>query len=1093
VGVEKGGQLWIVGTNSPPVQLEGSAALPEPTGCSIPVANGTKLDFDTSGNAYVVASGAAVKFTRTGACEYNETTLDPNASDIYADQSSSSGHLFTAQTGDFEEYDSAGTLLGSFGAQYLSVEGASVAYNPTKDWVYVVQQFEPHPVVAVFGPKVSGTVPDVTAIEAPTSVGVSSAHLEGTVNPRGVASSAHFEWRQPGESWAAAGTSSAQPLVANESPQTVQVDTKALRGGTTYEVRLVTVNSGADRLRAFSGEVKEFTTTQAASAPTVTVDQPSGVTADAATVHGTVDPQGDTADWRVQLSTDPSCAEGFVNEPLQTLDEGSEGPVSVSFDLGELLPSQHYCIQIIATNSAGTTTSEAKQFETEAVLPGEVEIAPAAPREDTSARLNARVNPEGDVLTYRFEYSADGGATWVPLPTQEEAGESRERIVIGEELSGLEPQTSYSYRLGLLEDAAGPTGSLGGEATFTTRAAEPDQAGCPNAGARSFQHADYLRHCRAIELVSNAEKGTQSALFGGVAASGEAALWVITGGAPGSPSGTRSTFRARRTAEGWRSSSIAPPAAQQIGGGTWNYLTEATTPDFSTIIAAPSNRNTQESALVRLREDGGQELLRLFPKAELREPFNGGDATEDAAHVLFINPELEPPQIEEVGGGEPAEVVSIMPDGTPSECGMSSGNEGDNFTGASNSGRGAGRDWRPGYHRLSTVDASRFFFQVKPNGDCGSPALALYQRNRESGETTLIDPGTAASEPHLVRVTPDGRVAYFGTASKLDAADHNSHEDVYRWDETSGESTCVTCAAAPDANLEPGSPIMVSDDFSHVYFTSRRALVAAAVAGDSNIYSLSHGTIALAASLPPDTSANVGLRSGGAQLASDGQALVFPSPPTRTLTSDETTASGLELYRYDGRDGSLECISCRRRGETTSPVGLGWAMSRDGSTVAFETTEALLPTDVNRSMDVYEWRDGRVSLITDGISEGARPEVGGVSADGTDVFFSAVQAGLTGFERDAVRNDYDARIGGGFLPPTPAAHCVEDSCQGPLLPPPLVENPASSTFRGLGNLRQRPRCRRKRTNRHRHCATKRRHRHRHHHRQGGGRKEVHRP
>ncbi|MGH2975675.1 MAG: hypothetical protein ACRDLL_12515, partial [Solirubrobacterales bacterium] len=807
--------------------------------------------------------------------------------------------------------------------------------------------------------------------------------------------------------------------------------------------------------------------------------------------HGTVDPRGDTADWRVQLSTDPSCAEGFVNEPLQTLAEGSVAPVSVSFTLGELLPSQGYCAQIAATNSAGTTTSEVKQFETGAVAPDEVEVAAAAPREDTSARLNARVNPEGSPLTYRFEYSADGGATWVPLPIREENGESREKIVIGEELAGLEPQVSYSYRLGLLEGPAGPAGSLGGEATFTTRAAEPGESTCPNADVRSFQHAKHLRHCRAVELVSNPDKGAQSALLGAVAASGEAAFWVITGGAPGSPSGTRSTFRARRTAEGWRSRPIAPPAAQQIGGGTWNYLTEATTPDFSTIIAAPVNRNTEESALVRLREDGGQEVLRLFPKLELLEPFNGGDATEDAAHVLFINPELEPPQIEEVGGGEPAEVVSIMPDGNPSECGMSSGNEGDNFTGVSSSGRGAGRDWRPGYHRLSTVDASRLYFQAKPNGDCGSPALALFERDRESDETTLIDPGTASSEPHLVRATPDGRAAYFGTASKLDPADHNGHEDVYRWDEASGESTCLTCDAVADANLEPGSPIMVSDDFSHVYFTSRRALVPAAVAGDSNIYSLSHGTVALVASMPPGESASVGLRSGSAQLAADGEALAFPSPPTRTLTSDETAAPGLELYRYDGRDGGLECVSCRRTGETTIPIGPRSAMSQDGSTVAFETAEALLPTDVNQSTDIYEWRDGRVSLITDGIEEGARPEVGGVSADGANVFFSAVQSSLTGFERDAVGSDYDARIGGGFLPPAPIAHCVEDSCQGPLLPPPLVESPASSIFRGLGNLHRRTRCGRKRANRRRHCATK--HRHRHHHHRKRGRKGVHRP
>jgi hypothetical protein len=1084
VAVDDAGHPWAAGFSAfQLIQYEDSASAPSPTGCSIPVSGASTVDFDANGNAYVTGSGPAVKYTKTGECEYAESTLDPEASDVYSDQSSPAGHIFTAQTGNFEEYDASGALVGTFGGAYLGSEGERIAYNPSRDWVYVIQRFEPRPVVAVFGPAASGTVPDVTGIEEPAGVGVSSAHFEGTVNPRGVASSAHFEWKSPGESWAAAKSSPNLPLTANETPQTVAFDTNALRGATTYELRLVTVNAGADKLRAFSAEVKEFTTEEAAIAPAVTIGDPNGITTEGATIGGTVDPEGDTADWRMQLSTDPACAEGFVDEPARSIEESSDVPVNVSFELTDLQPSQHYCVRLSAQNSAGTTVSDPVEFETAAVAPGEVEIMAAAPREDTRARLNARVNPRGAPLTYRFEYSADGGATWVPLGSREENGESREKIVIAEDLTGLQPASTYSFRLGLLEGPGGPAASLGGEAVLRTRAAEPDPSSCSNAGIRAAQHVEYLRHCRGLELINNPDKGAQNALLGAAAPSGEAAFWIIPGGAPGSPSGTRSTFRASRTPTGWQSSPIAPPAAEQIGGGTWNYLIEATTPDLSTIVAAPTNRNTEESALVRLGADRSQKLLHLFSKTELREPFNGGDATDDAAHVLFINPETTPPQIEEMGEGEPGEVVSVMPDGTQSECGMSTGNEGDNFTGVSNSGHGAGRDWRPGYHRIATTDASRLFFQVQPNGECGRPALALYQHDRESGETTLIDSGTPSSEPHFIRATPDGRVGYFGTASSLDPADGNSHEDVYRWDEETGESTCLTCEVAADADLEAGSPILVSDDFSHVYFASRKALSPAAIAGNSNVYSLSGGVLRFVASLPAAESSNVGLRSQGAQLSADGRVLTFPSFGTRTLTADETGGE-IELYRYDDVDGSLECVSCRRDGSTSAQLGERTAVSADGSTVAFETSEVLVPGDANHAVDVYEWREGRTSLITDGVSEGAKPNLAAVSADGSNVFFSVVSPGLTGFERDGVRNDYDARIGGGFEVPAPAARCFEDSCQGPLLPAPPVEVPGSSSFEGSG--RGKPRCRRKgkvrKVRRHGRCVARHLNKHKHHRR-----------
>ncbi len=96
-------------------------------------------------------------------------------------------------------------------------------------------------------------------------------------------------------------------------------------------------------------------------------------------------------------------------------------------------------------------------------------------------------------------------------------------------------------------------------------------------------------------------------------------------------------------------------------------------------------------------------------------------------------------------------------------------------------------------------------------------------------------------------------------------------------------------------------------------------------------------------------------------------------------------------------------------------------------------------------------------LITDGVTSfpegtGATPVVAAVSDGGRDIFFTIVARGLTGFEQDGLSNAYDARIGGGFEPPTPPAHCNEESCQGPLLAAPALAFPNSLTFSGPGDL-----------------------------------------
>jgi hypothetical protein len=1081
--VDAAGHLWVgdfghggkavefANTGSPPAQI---GEVDDTTG------QPCRLNLDASGNVFFNQWLQKVDKYVGGVFD---STLDPGGNrDIAIDQSSASGHLFTIHNGDFSEFESSGTLVGSFGTNLIT-DGQGIAYDKALDRVYVSDRGSK--TIEVFGPLATGTVPDLT-IEPTGEIDVSKAKFSGQVNPQSVPNSYFFEWKQgTGSSWAGAKSSTPQSLPEDSVDHAVFFNASGLAGNTTYQVRLVGTNT-ENGLRAASSP-DTFTTATAAAAPALTIATPSAVSTTTAQLSGTVNPREDFGTtWRAQLSTDPACASGFSDRPLHKLESEASTPVAVSEELTGLIPNQDYCVRITATDSFGTTTSEVKEFTTEAVAPTQASTAFVAPRTDTSARLNGRVDPEGATLahplTYSFEYSEDGGSTWIALPDQQYSGGAREQIVLGEELTELSPNTTYQYRF-IAENEAGPASPQGEAKSFTTRTAE-EMALPPNAFGEAGK--------RGIELVNNPDKGNQNVhttVFqdtSPMTADGEKAIWNVYAGAPGSNTAAYGAYLAERTPEGWRSRGLTPPAEQQVGNAEeGGYALAATTPNFSSFVMIAGEALvtiTGGRTLVRVDANQHQTFLKTYEE-EVKD--STPDLTDDGAHALFVDRVSQsglPAQLEDIGSGAP-ETVSLMPDGSPNECGLGIGTSFADPLGST--GEGVQPQWRPGYHMIATTDASRVYFQAKPNADernpgepCGSARWGIYERNRETEETTLVDPGVPGKSPQFIRATPNGRAAYFLTYSNLDPADTNSDPDVYRWDEEAGESTCLTCVL-PDANVTFGSTVdgrvLVSDDFSHIYFESSSQLVPGeGIAGVPNIYVLSGGEVRFVAD---PVALNGSLDRSQAELSADGNVLLLKAQSSRTLTGDEVAAEAQELYRYDYRDSSLECISCRRDGLTEDALvfpggGDFFHMSADGSTVAFATRETLVPLDVNHGVDIYEWRNGVVRLISDGVSsfptqESGAAEVHAVSADGRDILFSLVDPGLTGFEQDGFANLYDARIGGGFEPPSPPVHCSEDSCQGPLVPPPAVSSAASSTFSGRGNQQQggsKPR---------RPCATKR--------------------
>ncbi len=146
---------------------------------------------------------------------------------------------------------------------------------------------------------------------AATGITLSGATLTATVDPQGAATSYHFDY----------GTTDSYGLATADHDAgsgtgavTVSVPVTGLTNDTTYHVRIVATNAaGITR-----GSDRTFKTLAPAHAPTVSTGSARSVKAEAATLSGSVNPQGQQTTYRFEygtstrygLATPDSAAEG---------------------------------------------------------------------------------------------------------------------------------------------------------------------------------------------------------------------------------------------------------------------------------------------------------------------------------------------------------------------------------------------------------------------------------------------------------------------------------------------------------------------------------------------------------------------------------------------------------------------------------------------------------------------------------------------------------------------------------------------------------------------------------------------------------------
>lgn len=200
------------------------------------------------------------------------------------------------------------------------------------------------------------------------------------------------------------------------------------------------------------------------------------------------------------------------------------------------------------------------------------------------AQLNGSVNPNGELTKYWFEWGTTSSyGTRAPVLEVKQgetlaeaeaayqglrAGEGTEAATASKSIGGLQPATTYHFRIAA-ENASGR--SLGQDESFET-APRPAPEACPNEAIRVEQHATYLPDCRAYELVSPTDKHGNDVM--GLSSRVQASI----GESPGLPAAL--AFSSLGVFAGAEGTGIATDYLSQRDGapGTSGWSTHAITP-----------------------------------------------------------------------------------------------------------------------------------------------------------------------------------------------------------------------------------------------------------------------------------------------------------------------------------------------------------------------------------------------------------------------------------------------------------------------------------------------------------------------------------
>ena len=296
-----------------------------------------------------------------------------------------------------------------------------------------------------------------------------------------------------------------------------------------------------------------------------------------------------------------------------------------------------------------------------------------------------------------------------------------------------------------------------------------------------------------------------------------------------------------------------------------------------------------------------------------------------------------------------------------------------------------------------------------------------------------------------------------GGSGDTDACEPVANAEGEHWNEP-GVGSTASCGV-----VAIGGGGGVASASGTVYFLSPENLEAgsAAMADQPNLYRAEPGapphfvaTLSPEDSLVRDSVADAAQReTADFQTTPDGQFAVFESFDQLARAA---TYGHEEIYR-SAAAGPLACVSCLPSNgapSTDTRLTKNALNLTDDGRVVFTSKEQMILRDTNELLDVYEWDNGKVGIITTGLDTNDSGLLT-ASTDGRDIYFFTRQSLAPQDENGSSMKIYDAREGGGFLYNPPPQPCkASDECHGPgtqQAPPPAI-----NTIEGTGKKQPEP-------------------------------------
>ncbi len=304
--------------------------------------------------------------------------------------------------------------------------------------------------------------------ESVSGVTVSEARLEATVNANNQeVTKCEFQYGTEA-SLATSTTVGCEPatLAGIYGGQGVGVNVSALHADKTYYYRVIAENAAHEKRE---GTIEHFIT--APETPEGLKAEPIGTTT--ATLNGVLDPKatipGEAGTYEFLWRSAMTCEGG------ESSAGSSAGGVAeaVKAELTGLLPGSTYTFCLRARNEVGAEALSAPvRFTTVAIAPVIVaESESVTEVTATSAKLHAEIDPGAPETTYHFEYDTSPYTTSGPhgqsTPESAQIGSASESPATAA-IQGLQPGTTYHYRVLATNSQSPAGGTPGPDQTFTT-------------------------------------------------------------------------------------------------------------------------------------------------------------------------------------------------------------------------------------------------------------------------------------------------------------------------------------------------------------------------------------------------------------------------------------------------------------------------------------------------------------------------------------------------------------------------------------------------------------------------------------------------